>query len=111
MLRDRGQAIITSGDGRAGCYNGGVELTFLEVGSRAVQTALLLAAPALALSLAAGFVISIFQAVTSIQEQTLTFVPKIFLTGIALVIFGPWMYRVMNDYAVAVFGNLQHYVR
>lgn len=87
------------------------ELTYLEVSSRGVQTALYLATPALALSLIIGFLISIFQAVTSIQEQTLTFVPKIFITGLALVVFGPWMARVMNDYAISIFGNLQQFIR
>ncbi len=87
------------------------ELTYLEVASRGIQTALYLATPALALSLIVGFLISIFQAVTSIQEQTMTFVPKIFITGIALVVFGPWMARMMNDYAVNIFGNLQQFVR
>ena len=57
------------------CYNPSVELTFLEVASQGILTAMKLAVPILGLSLAAGFLISIFQAVTSIQEQTLTFVP------------------------------------
>lgn len=87
------------------------ELTYLEVASRGIQVALYLATPALALSLVVGFLISIFQAVTSIQEQTMTFVPKIFITGVALVIFGPWMARMMNDYAVNIFGSLQNFVR
>jgi flagellar biosynthesis protein FliQ len=83
----------------------------MEVASRGIQVALYLATPALALSLIIGFLISIFQAVTSIQEQTLTFVPKIFITGLALVVFGPWMARMMNDYAVSIFGNLQNFIR
>jgi flagellar biosynthesis protein FliQ len=87
------------------------EITFLEVASRGIQTSLYMAAPVLVLSLVVGFIISVFQAVTSIQEQTLTFVPKIFITGLALVIFGPWMYRVMNDFAVSIFGHLQSFVR
>lgn len=87
------------------------EITFLEVASRGIQTALYMAAPVLILSLIVGFIISIFQAVTSIQEQTLTFVPKIFITGLALVVFGPWMHRVMTDYAISVFGHLQNFVR
>ena len=88
-----------------------MELTYLEAASQGIQTALYLSAPVLAISLVIGFLISIFQAVTSIQEQTMTFVPKIFITGIALVLFGPWMARMMNDYAVTIFGGLQNYVR
>ena len=93
------------------CYNRSVEQTFLEVASHGVQVALYLALPILAVSLVLGFLISIFQAVTSIQEQTLTFVPKIIVTGLALVVFGPWMAGVMNSFASELFGNLQNYVR
>ena len=94
------------------CYNAPMtEITFLEVASRGIQTSLYLAAPVLILSLVVGFIVSIFQAVTSIQEQTLTFVPKIFITGVALVVFGPWMYRIMTDYAVSIFGHLPSFVR
>ena len=93
------------------CYNHFVELTFLELASRGIKTALYLAAPILGLSLTVGFLISIFQAVTSIQEQTLTFVPKIIITGVALTIFGPWMYRVMSAFSTDIFGNLHLYVR
>jgi flagellar biosynthesis protein FliQ len=88
-----------------------MELTFLEAASRGIETALYLAAPTLALSLAVGFLVSIFQAVTSIQEQTLTFVPKIFVTGLAMVVFGPWMYNVMNAFATDIFANLDKFVR
>jgi flagellar biosynthetic protein FliQ len=88
-----------------------VELTYLEVASRGILTAMKLAVPILGLSLAAGFLISIFQAVTSIQEQTLTFVPKIFITGLALILFGPWMFQVMHSFATELFGNLHLYVR
>jgi flagellar biosynthesis protein FliQ len=88
-----------------------MELSFLETASRGIQVALYLAAPTLALSLAVGFMVSIFQAVTSIQEQTLTFVPKIFITGLAMVVFGPWMYNTMNAFAVDIFGHLENFVR
>ena len=88
-----------------------MELTYLEAASQGIQTALYLSAPVLAISLVIGFLISIFQAVTSIQEQTMTFVPKIFVTGVALIVFGPWMMRVMDGYATNIFGNLQHFVR
>jgi flagellar biosynthetic protein FliQ len=84
---------------------------FLETASRGIQTALTMAAPILGLSLLAGFLISIFQAVTSIQEQTLTFVPKIFITGLALTVFAPFLFRTMNSFATELFGNLHLYIR
>jgi flagellar biosynthesis protein FliQ len=88
-----------------------VETTFLEVASQSIQIALTLASPILILTLVAGVAVSIFQAVTSIQEQTLSFVPKIFLAAVALVFLGPWMLQIMNGFAVDVFSNLQRYVR
>jgi flagellar biosynthetic protein FliQ len=101
---------VPAGPGARG-YNRRVEGAYLDLAMRSIQTALYLAAPVLAVTLVIGFLISIFQAVTSIQEQTLTFVPKIIVTGLALVIFGPWMLQVMNAYTQDVFGNLQRFIR
>lgn len=78
---------------------------------RSIQTALYMATPILAVTLVVGFLISIFQAVTSIQEQTLTFVPKIFVAGLGLIVFGPWMLAMMNGLAADVFGNLPNYIK
>jgi flagellar biosynthetic protein FliQ len=83
-----------------------VELTYLEVASRGILTAMKLAVPILGLSLAAGFLISIFQAVTSIQEQTLTFVPKIAAILGALILFGPWIVASMVQFTVRLFGRI-----
>ncbi len=58
---------------------------------QAIETMLLVSLPVLGLSMAVGLVISIFQAVTQIQEMTITFVPKIVITFLTLLIFGPWM--------------------
>jgi flagellar biosynthetic protein FliQ len=88
-----------------------VEGTYLDLALHSIQTALYLAAPVLIVTLVVGFLISIIQAVTSIQEQTLTFVPKILVTGLALVMFGPWMLQVMNAYTADIFGNLQHFIK
>jgi flagellar biosynthetic protein FliQ len=84
---------------------------YLQLAYEGIQTALKLAIPVLALSLGIGFLISIFQAVTSIQEQTLTFVPKIVITGFALILFGPYMQRQIVSFASALFANLHNYVR
>lgn len=82
----------------------------MDIASQGVKTALFMAAIPLSASLAVGFTVSIFQAVTSIQEQTLTFVPKIFVTGLVLVFAGPRMLNLMETFAVSVFGNLHNYV-
>lgn len=65
------------------------------LGKEAVYTILLLSGPLLGASLLIGLLISIFQATTQIQEQTLTFVPKIIMVFISLVIFGPWMLNLL----------------
>ncbi|HWQ75918.1 MAG TPA: flagellar biosynthesis protein FliQ, partial [Syntrophomonas sp.] len=70
-----------------------------------VMTAILLAAPLLLTGLLVGLVISIFQAVTQIQEQTLTFVPKILAILLSLLVFGPWMLKIINDFTVNIFVN------
>jgi flagellar biosynthetic protein FliQ len=88
-----------------------MEETFLSQAAQAIQTALYLSAPILIVSLALGILVGILQAVTSVQEQTLSFVPKLLAAGVVLVILGPWMLRVMNTYAVGIFGDLGQFVK
>lgn len=70
-----------------------------------------LTGPILALGLAVGLLVSIFQATTQIQEQTLAFVPKIAAVIIALVVFGPWMLATMIDFTTQILGNLMSFVQ
>jgi flagellar biosynthetic protein FliQ len=70
-----------------------------------VQT-LLMAAPLLLIGMLVGLIISIFQATTSIQEQTLTFVPKIAAILGALILFGPWILASMVQFTVRLFGRI-----
>lgn len=85
--------------------------TVLDLGSQALQLILLLSAPILGASLLVGLVVSIFQAVTSIQEATLTFVPKIVAVFVALMIFLPWMMRTMLFFTTSLLMNLPFYAR
>ena len=78
----------------------------MALGRDAVMTALLVAAPILEFSLITGLVISIVQAVTQINEVTLTFVPKILAVFAALALFGPWSMRIMLGFTERLFGNL-----
>lgn len=71
-----------------------------------IMTALLLSAPPLLIGLVVGLIISIFQAVTQIQEQTLTFVPKLIAVLLSLLIFGPWMINMLMGFTVNILGNL-----
>jgi flagellar biosynthetic protein FliQ len=75
------------------------------------MTSLLVAAPPLLIGLGVGLVISIFQAVTQIQEQTLTFVPKLVAVLLSLLVFGPWMINVLTSFAINIMGNLSSVVR
>ncbi|UOQ43042.1 flagellar biosynthesis protein FliQ [Halobacillus salinarum] len=71
-----------------------------------IYTILLVTGPLLILALAVGLLVSIFQATTQIQEQTLAFIPKIVAVMIGLVFFGPWMLTTMINFAADIFKNL-----
>lgn len=66
--------------------------------------------PVLLVSLIIGLVVSIFQTVTSIQEQTLTFVPKIICVFLSLILFGQWMMNSMVDFMVRMWSSFSEYV-
>lgn len=70
-----------------------------------------IAAPVLLVSLLIGLVISIFQTITSIQEQTLTFVPKIIGVFVTLMILGHWMLNGMSEFMVELWSNFSYYVK
>lgn len=67
---------------------------------------LLLSAPVLIISMAVGLIVSILQATTSIQEQTLSFVPKIAAILLALILFGPWMFTTLTQYTENLFARI-----
>ncbi|KAF5052615.1 flagellar biosynthesis protein FliQ [Sedimentibacter saalensis] len=69
----------------------------------AAMAAIKIAAPILLLSLIIGLLIAVFQAATQIHEQTLTFVPKLLVTALVLIMLGPWMMEVMSDFALHIF--------
>ncbi|HHZ19898.1 MAG TPA: flagellar biosynthesis protein FliQ [Firmicutes bacterium] len=82
------------------------DTTVVAVIRDALGTVLLVSAPMLGIGLVVGLVISVFQATTQIQEQTLTFVPKIIAVFVAMVVFGPWMLRVLVEFTGGILGNL-----
>ncbi|WP_059053526.1 flagellar biosynthesis protein FliQ [Paenibacillus senegalimassiliensis] len=77
---------------------------------QAVYTVLKVSAPMLLIALTVGLLISIFQATTQIQEQTLAFVPKIIAVLIALLIFGPWILTTLVDFTYGILNNLASYI-
>lgn len=76
----------------------------ISIGREALQVTLLVAAPMLAFGLLVGLVISIFQAVTQINESTLTFVPKILAVSLSLLLFMPWIINTLTDFARHMFA-------
>lgn len=77
----------------------------------AVLTILLVAGPVLGIGMLVGLLVSIFQATTQIQEQTLTFIPKIIAVLVSIVIFGPWMIRRLVDFAERLLSELPAFIR
>jgi flagellar biosynthetic protein FliQ len=77
---------------------------------QALYTVLKVSAPMLGIGLIVGLLVSIFQATTQIQEQTLAFVPKIIAVFLALLIFGPWILYIMIDFTSHLLGNLANYI-
>ncbi len=75
----------------------------IDVCRRAIQTILMCAAPMLIVAMIIGLLVSIFQAATQINEQTLTFVPKIVAVFITLLIFGSWVIKIVTVFTVGLF--------
>lgn len=82
----------------------------IAIAENAVFTILIVSGPLLLIALASGLVVSIFQATTSIQEQTLAFVPKIVAVLLAIIFFGPFMISRMTDYFHDILNNLVRYI-
>jgi flagellar biosynthetic protein FliQ len=78
--------------------------------AEAVKVTLLLSAPMLGVGLIVGLIVSIFQAVTQIQEMTLTFVPKIVGVMLALIFALPWMVNLVVTYTQKLFYNIPMYI-
>ncbi|WP_026585521.1 flagellar biosynthesis protein FliQ [Bacillus sp. J33] len=84
--------------------------TVISIAERGIITILMICGPLLILALVVGLVVSIFQATTQIQEQTLAFIPKIVAVLVGVVFFGPWMLSHMLSYANEIFSNLTRFV-
>jgi len=80
--------------------------TVVAIGKEAMKITMLLSMPLLLVSLIAGLIVSIFQAVTQIQEMTLTFIPKIIATALALVFLAPWMTKLMVNYVIQLYSSI-----
>ncbi len=85
--------------------------TVVNIGKNAMQVTMLLSMPLLIVSLIAGLLVSIFQAVTQIQEMTLTFIPKIIATAVALIFLAPWMAKLMVNYIIQLYSSIPNFIR
>ena len=84
--------------------------TVIDIASEALFLVIKVSLPVLLVSLCVGLIISIFQTVTSIQEQTLTFVPKIVAVFLSLILLGNWMVTSIVDFMVELWSNFSLYL-
>ncbi|MEW5744013.1 MAG: flagellar biosynthesis protein FliQ [Nitrospirota bacterium] len=82
-----------------------------QISKQTFETILLVGGPVLVVSLVVGVLISIFQAVTQLQEMTLTFVPKILAVFLTLLVALPWMVKVLVEFTRSILVNIPQYVR
>jgi flagellar biosynthetic protein FliQ len=87
-----------------------LESAVLDIAREAIYTIIITAAPLLLVSLVIGLTVSIFQTVTSIQEQTLTFVPKILGVFATMMICGSWMLNNLSSFMTDLWSNFSYYL-
>lgn len=78
----------------------------VDLGRQALWVTMLVSAPLLVVALAVGLIVGIFQAATSINEQTLSFIPKLLILGLTLSVAGGWMINTLVDYTRVLFGRI-----
>jgi flagellar biosynthetic protein FliQ len=82
----------------------------IALAGQAVYVVLKASSPMLVLGLVVGLIVSIFQATTHIQEQTLAFVPKIVAVLVAMLLFGPWILNTLVDFTYNLLNNMYKYI-
>lgn len=86
------------------------EIVVIDIARQALYIILKTSAPMLLVSLVVGLVISILQTVTSIQEQTLTFVPKLIAIFLVIILCGGWILNSVREYMIELFSNFSYYI-
>ena len=86
------------------------ESAVLDIARDAIYTIIITSAPLLLVSLIIGLIVSIFQTVTSIQEQTLTFIPKIIAVFVGMILCGSWMLNQLSDFMVKLWNDFGIYI-
>jgi flagellar biosynthesis protein FliQ len=83
----------------------------IQIGKEGLLIAFMACIPVLAAGMLVGILISIFQAVTQIQDQSISFVPKLIVSIVALIFSGPWMIDKLLTFTIKILGNLKDFVR
>lgn len=83
----------------------------LKLAQDSIKVVLMIASPMLIFSLLIGLIVSIIQAVTQIQEATLSFVPKIVAVFLSLILFGPWILQVITEFTTNLLTNVNFYIQ
>jgi flagellar biosynthetic protein FliQ len=83
----------------------------MSIGGETLKTMMLIAGPMLIAAMAIGIIVSVLQAITQINESTLTFIPKMVAIVIVLVVMAPWMMETMTNYSTEIFGKFAEWVR
>lgn len=83
----------------------------LTIAKQAIMTAFIVAAPILGVALVVGVIISVFQAATSISDSVLGFAPKVIVSGLVILILGPWMMNKLVSLLIYLFKNIPNLVR
>jgi flagellar biosynthetic protein FliQ len=85
--------------------------TVIVIGQQALEVTILVGAPLLLAALVTGLLVSIFQAATSINEMTLSFIPKLLVMFLVMILAGPWMLQIMTDYMTRLFASIPEIIR
>ncbi len=83
----------------------------MHLSQETLKTTAMLSAPLLGAALVTGLVVSVLQAITQINEATLTFIPKMIVLGVVVMLAGPWMLDVLSGFTHLLFENIAMYVR
>ncbi len=87
------------------------EMWVIDLLKQALQTLLMVSGPLLGIALVVGLLVSVFQALTQINEATLSFIPKILAIGGAALLLGPWMLRILAGFTTNLYENMHTYLR
>ncbi|MES2855628.1 MAG: flagellar biosynthesis protein FliQ [Bdellovibrionota bacterium] len=87
------------------------EELIMKLGQDTLRTTAMLSAPLLGAALVVGLIVSVLQAITQINEATLTFIPKMIVIGVVLMLCGPWMLDTLSQFTIGLFENMAMFVR